>query len=118
VDFIACGRTPPNTAGLLGSDRFAAVLKDMSLRYDFVVMDTAPVLAVTDGVLVARHSGVNLMVLRAGQHPVREINAALRHFEQGGVEVHGAVLNDVQMRMGYGKYGGYHYQYAYDAKRK
>ena len=55
-------------------------------------------------------------VLRAGKHPMREINAALRAFQQGGVQVDGAVLNDVQVRMGYANYGGYHYQYAYKQK--
>ena len=116
LDFIATGRVPPNPAGLLGSDRFGTVLADLALRYDFVVIDTPPVLAVTDAVLVARHSGINLLVLRAGKHPLREIVAALRRFEQGGVEVHGAVLNDVEVRTGYANYGGYHYQYSYSSK--
>lgn len=116
VDFIATGRTPPNAAGLLGSERFSALLRGLAAQYDFIVVDTPPVLAVTDAVLVARHSGVNLLVLRAGKHPMREINAALRRFEQGGVQVHGVVLNDVQARSGYGSYGGYHYQYAYSPK--
>jgi tyrosine-protein kinase Etk/Wzc len=116
VDFVACGTPPPNPVGLLASERFGAVLSELQSRYDFVVIDTAPVLAVTDAVRVARHSGVNLMVLRAGKHPIREINAALRRFEQGGVQVHGAVLNDVQVRMGYA--AGYHYQYAYSSNDK
>lgn len=115
LDFVATGKLPPNPAGLLGSERFQTVLEELSKRYDYVVIDTAPVLAVTDAVLVGRHAGVNLMVLRAGKHPLREINAALRRFGQAGVEVHGVVLNDVQPRMGHG--GAYHYQYEYGHRR-
>jgi tyrosine-protein kinase Etk/Wzc len=71
------------------------------------------VLAVTDGTLVARLAGVNLLVLRAGAHSVREIGLALRRYVQSGVTVQGAVLNDVTSSLGrYGKYGRYaRYEY-------
>jgi tyrosine-protein kinase Etk/Wzc len=83
------------------------------VNYGFVVVDTPPVLAVTDPTLVARLSGVNLLVLRAGQHPIREIALAVKRYAQSGVKVQGAVLNDVQVahgRYGMGRYRKYEYR--------
>ena len=62
---------------------------------------------------MARLAGVNLLVLRAGQHPIREIALAVKRLAQSGVKVQGAVLNDVQSVRGrYGKYGRYQrYEY-------
>ncbi len=112
LDVLPTGSIPPNPAELLGSDRFQRVVADLSARYDLVLVDTPPVLAVTDAALVARVAGVLLLVLRAGQNPLREIQAAIRRFARGGVRVHGAVLNDVLARGRGAEYAGnYHYEY-------
>jgi len=68
---------------------------------------------VTDPALVARQAGVNLLVLRAGAHPLREISLAAKRLAQSGVRVQGFVLNDVKVERGrYGKYGRYQrYEY-------
>jgi tyrosine-protein kinase Etk/Wzc len=79
-----------------------------------VLLDTPPVLAVTDGALIARCVGVNLLVLRAGAHPLREIVTALRTLARGGVRVQGFVLNAVRLERGLGRKNAYHYQYKYD----
>ena len=89
------GRVPPNPSELLTSRRFKEVVRRLSEVYDVVILDSAPVLAVTDGVLVGRTAGTNLVVLRAGQHPLREILTALKQLSQNGVEPHALVLNDV-----------------------
>jgi tyrosine-protein kinase Etk/Wzc len=77
-----------------------------------VLLDTPPVLAVTDAALVARSAGVLLLVLRAGHHPLREIALAVRKLVQSGARVHGAVLNDVARTGRYARdVGRYHYEY-------
>jgi tyrosine-protein kinase Etk/Wzc len=112
LDLVSTGRIPPNPADLLASDRFQAILSDASHRYALVLVDTPPVLAVTDAALVARVAGVLLLVLRAGQNPLREIHAAVKRFARSGARVHGAVLNDVPIRGRSGRYAGnYHYEY-------
>jgi len=63
-------------------------------RYDLVVVDTPPVLAVTDPLHVARCANVNLLVLRAGRHPLHEISLALQRYPRAGAAVHGFVLNE------------------------
>jgi tyrosine-protein kinase Etk/Wzc len=113
---LTTGKLPPNPSELLGTERLGAILADASRRYDFVVIDAPPILAVTDAALVARKSGVNLLVLRSRRHPAREIRAAIAAFANSGVRVSGAVINDVQSSVAsrYGRYSyKYHYHYHY-----
>src|SRR5882762_900901 len=91
LEFIATGKLPPNPAELVGSPRFSAFLSDVAKRYDLVLLDTPPILAVTDGAVIGRHAGVNLLAIRAGRHPMREIGLAIKHFLDSGVTIHGAV---------------------------
>jgi tyrosine-protein kinase Etk/Wzc len=76
-------------------------------------VDLPPILAVTDGALAARVAGTNLLVLRAGWHPVREIQQAVRRYAENGVQVDGLVLNGMVPDRGPSRYGGHHYQYSY-----
>jgi tyrosine-protein kinase Etk/Wzc len=111
--FLPTGEMPPNPAELLGSDRFQKLLDQLARNYDLVLVDLPPILAVTDGALVARTAGVNLVVLKAGKHPMREIQAAMRQFHRNGVRAHGFVMNDVVIDRGLGRKSAYHYQYSY-----
>lgn len=116
LDLLSTGRIPPNPAELLASHRFQNLLAAVSARYDLVLVDTPPVLAVTDPALVARHAGVNLLVLRAGTHSIQEISLATKHLAQSGVRLQGAILNEVaEIRGRYGKSGRYtRYEYRSD----
>jgi tyrosine-protein kinase Etk/Wzc len=93
--FLPTGILPPNPSELLMSERFASLVARLGSEYDLVVIDTPPILAVSDGAIVGRHAGVNLVVVRAGAHPVREISLALTRLEQNGVTVQGVVFNAV-----------------------
>jgi tyrosine-protein kinase Etk/Wzc len=108
LDFIGTGKLLPNPTDVLRSQRFQELLADVATRYDYVVVDTPPILAVTDAALVARRAGVNLLVVRAGVHGVREIVRSLKQYELAGVTVHGGVLNDVLPRHR-GSYAYYDY---------
>ena len=68
----------------------------------------------TDAALVGRHAGVNLLVIRSGRHPMREIRRRAPAFGRNGVRVHGIVMNDVQLDRGLGRRSAYHYQYSYE----
>ncbi len=96
LDVLPCGRAAEHPAELLASPRLAEVLGTLSRQYDVVLVDTPPALAVTDPVLVARCASTTLFVLRARQHTLREISLALERFEQSGIPVQGAILNDAQ----------------------
>ncbi len=106
------GQIPPNPSELLMSPRFRDLIEAVAKQYDLVVLDTPPILAVTDAAIVGRLAGVTLLVLRAGQHPVREVTLAMKRFAQSGVRLAGMVFNDVsRISSGYGY--GYAYQYDY-----
>jgi tyrosine-protein kinase Etk/Wzc len=110
------GQIPPNPSELLMSQRFRDLVEAAAKQYDLVVIDTPPILAVTDAAIVGRLAGVTLLVLRAGQHPVREVTLALKRFAQSGVRLAGLVFNDVtQLSSGYGY--GYAYQYDYRQRK-
>jgi tyrosine-protein kinase Etk/Wzc len=110
---LPTGSIPPNPAELLSGQPFELALKEASRRFDLVIVDTPPILAVTDSLLVSRFAGVNLLVLRAGHHPIREIALAVRRLRQTGIRVQGAVLNDLSSTRG--RYGGSEYRYEYPA---
>lgn len=110
VDLLATGWLPPNPAEVLSSGRFRELLHILAERYEAVVIDTPPILAVTDATIIGRSCGVNLIVLRSGKHPIREIVAALKCLSQGGVSPHGAIMNGVDRNSPSRRY---HYQYAY-----
>jgi tyrosine-protein kinase Etk/Wzc len=112
LDLLPAGRFPENPAELLASPAFEALLAEVGRRYKAVIVDTPPILAVTDSALVGRHAGTNLLVLRAGEHSLGEIVAALRRFAQSGVTIKGAVLNDVRSWGRYGRSAPY-YRYEF-----
>jgi tyrosine-protein kinase Etk/Wzc len=111
---LTSGTLPPNPAELLGSERLARLIGELAGKFDLVLLDTPPVLAVTDAALVARHAGVNLLVARSGQHPLRELLAATRLLGRSGIRTNGFVLNAVRLDRGLGRRSVYHYQYKYE----
>lgn len=116
-DFISRGRIPPNPSELLMKVNFAELLDEVSKDYDLIILDTPPLLAVTDAAIVGRQSGTNLIVTRFGLNPAHEIELTMRRFAQNGIELKGAIFNGVEKRAsayGYGSYGYYHYDYKSD----
>jgi tyrosine-protein kinase Etk/Wzc len=114
ISLLPTGRVPPNPSELLASERFRNAVAELSSRYDLVLVDTAPILAVTDAMLIGRVADMTLVVLRSGRHPMREIALAVKRLTQSGVRPHGFVLNSVLPRSGtFGSKYTYHYQYDY-----
>lgn len=111
LDFITTGELPPNPAELLLHPRFEGFLKAMSDRYDYIIIDSPPVMAVTDAAIVGRHAGATLMVARFAVTPMRELELSVKRLQQAGVGVNGILLNRVESGAGYGY--GYKYAYAY-----
>ncbi|EJN3358462.1 polysaccharide biosynthesis tyrosine autokinase [Vibrio alginolyticus] len=114
LDVVTRGQVPPNPSELLMHPRFKSFVDEMSAQYDLVIIDTPPVLAVTDPSIVGALAGTTLMVARFDQTTLKEIEVAQGRFEQSGVEVKGVILNAVEKKAsnsyGYG-YGYYNYAY-------
>jgi tyrosine-protein kinase Etk/Wzc len=108
LDVLPAGTRVTNPAELLDGEPFRRLLEEVRGRYAIVVVDTPPILSVTDSALVARHAGVSLLVLRAREQNAREVALAVKRLVRNGVSVRGAVLNDVRPTLGrYGKSGHY-----------
>ncbi|MCA6914329.1 tyrosine-protein kinase Wzc [Pectobacterium versatile] len=116
MEFIPRGQIPPNPSELLMHSRFAEFVKWAGENYDLVLLDTPPILAVTDAAVISRHAGTSLLVARFEMNTVKEIEVSIRRFEQNGTEIKGVILNAIVKRAAsYYGYGNYHY-YTYDYK--
>jgi tyrosine-protein kinase Etk/Wzc len=110
MSFIPRGDVPPNPSDLLMHQNFGELLDQVAPLYDVVVIDTPPVLAVTDAAVIGHQTGTCLMVVRFGLNQQREIALAKQRLEQNGVQVKGAIFNGVQKRSG-GHYAYSYYEY-------
>ena len=119
LDVIGRGQIPPNPSELLMHKNFSDFLEQISAKYDQIILDTPPFLAVTDAAIVGRQSGTNLIVTRFELNPAREIELTMRRFAQNGIELKGAIFNGIEKRAsakyGYGAYGYYNYEYKSDS---
>lgn len=116
MDFIPRGQIPPNPSELLMHNRFSQFIDWAANNYDIVLLDTPPILAVTDAAIISRHAGTSLLVARFEVNTLKEIEVSIRRFEQNGTEIKGVILNAIVKRAAsYYGYGNYHY-YAYDYK--
>lgn len=114
LTFLACGCYPPNPSELLASPVFKNVLERFSDIYDVVIVDTPPILAVTDPALVGNLCGISFMVARANQTSINELRYANERIEKAGVSIKGCILNGMSRTAG--AYGGYgYYNYAYES---
>ena len=114
LDIITRGQVPPNPSELLMHPRFADFITWASGEYDLVLIDTPPVLAVTDPSIVGALVGTTLMVGRFGQNSVKEIEVARHRFEMAGIEVKGFILNAVEKKAS-ASYGYGYYNYSYES---
>ncbi|GEM80807.1 polysaccharide biosynthesis tyrosine autokinase [Vibrio superstes] len=112
MHFISKGKTPPNPSELLMHPRFEELCAWASENYDIVIIDTPPVLAVTDAAIVGRQAGTTLMVTRFAKTALKEIEVSSDRLEQAGVETKGVILNAVEKTASsYYTYGYYNYAY-------
>lgn len=114
LDFMSRGKSPNNPSEMLDSQKFKDVLEQLSTQYDHIIMDTPPVLAVTDGIILAQYSGVNLIVVRYAKTQMKELELTVAKFDQAGTKVNGIIMNDVRSTPGG---GGYNYSYAYGSHK-
>ncbi|MFG7430818.1 polysaccharide biosynthesis tyrosine autokinase [Klebsiella pneumoniae] len=118
-DFIARGAVPPNPAELLMHKNFDALLSWASQNYEIVVLDTPPILTVTDAAIIGNYVGTTLLVARFEQNTAKEIEVSVRRFEQSGVIVKGCILNGIiKKASSYYSYGYNHYGYTYTDNKK
>ncbi len=95
LDFLPSGPFPPNPSELLNSKAMGRLIEELEQRYDQIVIDSPPVLAVTDAAVLAVHTDGAVLVLRSGETEQRTAERAVEQLRRVGVKVFGAVLNEV-----------------------
>jgi len=114
LDIMPCGSIPPNPSELLGSGKMDDLLRTLQEKYDRIILDTPPVLAVTDSVVLSAKMDGTILVVKAGE---TNRNAVLKTKEiletvSKSTSLIGVVLNMVES----GRTGGYYYYYHYYGK--
>ncbi|HFP8698264.1 TPA: polysaccharide biosynthesis tyrosine autokinase [Raoultella planticola] len=117
--YISRGQVPPNPAELLMHPRFEDLLNWASKNYDLVILDTPPILAVTDAAIIGQYVGTTLLVARFEMNTAKEVAISIKRFEQSGVPIKGCILNGiVKKASSYYGYGYNHYGYSYSDKKE
>lgn len=111
VDFMSTGVLPPNPSELLLSAQAIEKLQVLSKQYDLILIDSAPVLAVSDAMALAPHVGTTFLLARANETTLGELEESTKRLRQAGGQVQGVIFNDMMAKnRRYGsKYGYYRY---------
>lgn len=113
-DFISRGMAPPNPAELLMHHRFHDLINWAHSNYDLVIIDTPPILAVTDAAIIGNYVGTTLLVALFEENTVKDIEVSVKRLEQSGVNIKGCILNGIIKKANsYYGYGYNHYTYEY-----
>jgi succinoglycan biosynthesis transport protein ExoP len=105
---LPSGQVPPNPSELLGSGAMADLLDQLTQRFDMVLLDSPPLLPVTDGAILGRLAGTTLVVVGADRLHRSQLRGALESLTTAGVHVAGVVLNMVAPH----NFGPYEYGYS------
>jgi capsular exopolysaccharide synthesis family protein len=97
----------PNPTELLSGDRMRTVFDTLKENFDVIIIDSPPVLPVSDAVILTAYADAVLLVVAAGQTRRNELRRTAEKLAQGNAPVLGIVLNKVAKENGYGGYGGY-----------
>lgn len=111
IDFMPRGEHARNPASLLSGSRLSNLMTELSLHYDYIVIDSPPVLAVSDPMILAQYADKVLMVTRFDSSVEGQLVYAVKQFNKANIRVDGIVLNDVKQGL-LSKYS-YNYSYAY-----
>lgn len=114
---LGCGPIPPNPAELLSSPKFAEMLNELKEHFDMVLVDSSPVIAVTDPVLLSRLTDLSLLIVAAGKTTKGQVRRAVEQLAQVEDSNVGIVLNEVARGEADDDYG-YGYSYSHQAPNK
>jgi capsular exopolysaccharide synthesis family protein len=121
LSLFTCGPIPPNPPELVGTKKFADLLKDLKDSFDWVIVDSPPVANLADSVVLASLCDMMIMVIKHNENDRDLIRRCLKRLADVDVEVAGAVLNSVDVESSYYSryyYGNYYYDSADDGKKK
>jgi len=116
VDLLSAGMVPPNPQELLASHRFAELVDNLKEKYNYIIIDSPPTMAVSDAILLSMQVDSVIYVVKSMATSIPLAQRGLGHLLQQNAPVSGVVLNQVDMKKAekYGyDYGGYYDYYGY-----
>lgn len=116
IDFIPRGKQPHNPTTLLASDKFGELMAQLNAHYDYIIIDSPPILAASDAVILSKYADKVLMVTRHNSSIEGQLIYAINQLTKAHIQVDGIILNDIQQSI-MNKYS-YHYSYAYGNNTK
>ena len=118
IDIVLSGQIPPNATGLLKNGRFETFLEEVSPLYDMIIIDTAPILLVTDTITIAKYCDLLVYLAKAGHTDKNLLQVPVDLVKDQKVANIGIILNAVGENESYGYGYGYNYGYGYGYKEQ
>lgn len=109
IDLITSGPIPPNPSEILGSKRMENLINALRKKYNHILIDSPPVTAVTDALVLSKSADGVIMVIRTGDMARQIIKNGMGQFNNVGAHIIGAILNGIDLSSN--KYSYYYYQY-------
>ncbi|NUO18751.1 polysaccharide biosynthesis tyrosine autokinase [bacterium] len=113
LDLITAGDIPPNPAEMVASERMRMFLEEARNRYDVVLLDSPPVVAVTDAAILTTRADATILVVSSGMTGRSELKRAIGLIRSVGSNVLGIILNGLDIKKMYGTYYYYFHYYQY-----
>lgn len=115
LDFMASGKLPNSSMGILGSAQMKQMISELKQRYDFILFDSPPILGVSDASILASEVDLVMQVIQYRRYPQPMTIRAKQMIEKVGGNFVGIVLNNINMSQdeGYYYYSGYYHDYYY-----
>lgn len=107
IDVLPTGPTPPNPVELLGSENNKKLLDQLKKKYDLIIMDCAPVIGLSDAVILATLSDINILTVSAKKTKMENLERVKKLFDQSNIKIDGVILNKAQVS------GNSYYSYYY-----
>lgn len=111
LDFISRGNNARNPSSMLASEKFGGLMDELAAHYDYIIIDSPPVLAATDAVILSKYADQVVMVTRHNDSLEGQLAYAVKQMNKADIEIDGIVIND--MHQGLMSKNSYHYTYTY-----
>lgn len=108
LDVIPCGRVPSNPSEILGSKYYSELIDDLEKMYDLIIIDTPPIMLVTDAALASRMASQIIMVLEYNKHSINAIQEGMKQMIKGNPTAHACFVINKYI---HGHADGYGYKY-------
>jgi capsular exopolysaccharide synthesis family protein len=118
LDFITCGTIPPNPAEMLESNQMKEFLTEMEKNYDIILLDSPPIIAVTDSEILASIVDGTILVVSSETTEIELMEKSIELIKKDKSKFMGTVLNNFSYKSGYGSYYKYYYYYSNSSGNK